>query len=646
MLVLYGRDETDFSGNGAAVLEKAVDVHYVHIVNGDYTLHFGYPLNDPKALLIKEYMIVVCCGQAYRVSVLEYSKKGVEMLLVTAVHVYADNENYHIRRIDNLIGVSAQVVFGAAFSGTCFHVLNAGEISALGMTPMTKLTDFFEVSKITPDKAVKMLIENIGEGEIYRDNWRVGLVSRIGRDAGLTLRPQHNLKSVKREENPFDVVTRLVPYGKNDMPITSVAGRDYIDSPNIALYGVKEGTRTYSHIDDAQMLLARAQFEFSAANPERIDVVPVTYEAEIIDTGTEIGIGDDVRLEGAARRIIKLDKYPYEPINTTAVIGRVKKDLFFYIKKMKDYDYEPPDINLEEITEAVSETVIDNSSTVINNAVLEVFKTDVLSAGTAMINVAWIRDLWVEWLETNFSAIDPRRNYPSGGRRYYIRIYNQHIEFREAVLSQTEVVDFKLPTGEQIYWTAVSEDDGAYQYFTITDPILWNNDIQKVTAENVGEFSYNGESYAAVSELYEAYREVYRVKVRRTLEDYPRKTEAFVLKNGVTIPVDTYGIGDLDGNGVGSIYKTVNGMYFTYTKREGEDAGFEYGIKITDDGYFWHDLRTGDWFPLEKPHHYVRKIKPKDSFGEEGDIAFVPRKLNDEDIVVDEDAEAEEDDDL
>ena len=154
------------------------------------------------------------------------------------------------------------------------------------------------------------------------------------------------------------MITRLYPYGKDDAPISSVNnGKAYIESSNQAYivyedgayrqkgYGVKEGYKDYSDYMEPETILAHALWEFDPENEDRIDVPDINITGNIIDLSKladgdiySVNLGDKVRVidhgTEITERIIRIERYPYEPLETTVSIGRVKKDLFFYLNQM------------------------------------------------------------------------------------------------------------------------------------------------------------------------------------------------------------------------------------------------------------------------------------------------------------------------
>lgn len=80
-------------------------------------------------------------------------------------------------------------------------------------------------------------------------------------------------------------------------------------------------------------------------NEERIDIPNLNISGELIDLSKisdydfmKLNLGDRVRIyyDGDIyyERIIKTERYPYEPKMGSVSIGRVKKDLFFYLNQI------------------------------------------------------------------------------------------------------------------------------------------------------------------------------------------------------------------------------------------------------------------------------------------------------------------------
>lgn len=337
-------------GECTAVLNNASEVKILREINGAYTLGFSYPY-DEKAELIKVNMIIECEGQQFRIMSVEKQIGGTVKLNVEAMHVYnADARKIHLQSIPDFIGKAPYDVLQKAFENTPFTLLGDAELERLDLKRVDYdglLIDFFGMDKTTPFDVMNTVIENCGKGEIYVDNYSIALVERIGRDTKIKLSLDRSLENVSVERDASELVTRLYPYGYEDLHIGSVNdGVQYIDSPNIAVYGVLEGFRDYSDYKDPTEVFNRGSWELDPENEERIDVSSVNVSGKLVDISRlaeygelmKINIGDRVLVNDGdaeiSERIIRLETYPYEPLMGEISIGRVKKDLFFYLNQM------------------------------------------------------------------------------------------------------------------------------------------------------------------------------------------------------------------------------------------------------------------------------------------------------------------------
>lgn len=333
-----------------AFLNNASEVKVSREINGAYTLNFTYPY-DERAKQIKVNMLIDCEGQLFRIMTIEKESEGTVKLNAECSHVYnADAQKIHIQNIPDFIGKSPYEVLQTAFANTPFVLLGDDELKKLGLKRVDcdgLLIDFFSMDKTTPFDVMNMVIENCGKGEIYVDNYNVALVERIGRDTKMRLGLNRNMQNVSIERDVSELITRLYPYGYEDLHIGTVnGGVQYIDSPNTAVYGIREGFRDYSDYKEPEDVYSRGLWEFDPNNEERIDVPSVNVSGKLIDLSklTEYGnlmkinIGDRVVVSDGdieiTERVIRLENYPYEPLMGEISIGRVKKDLFFYLNQM------------------------------------------------------------------------------------------------------------------------------------------------------------------------------------------------------------------------------------------------------------------------------------------------------------------------
>lgn len=347
MLKITDYGAVDFT-KGISIRE-AFSVRVTNEINGLRTLEFSYPENE-KTAIIRENKVVICEGQAYRIMKIAKTLDGESVLRVQCSHIWnADAPNIHIQRMPDMMGVSPSDVIKDAIKGTKFSYMSDTELNKLGMRRVDSdgfLIDYFSEDKTNPYDVVKTVIECCGKGELYVDNFKIALAERIGADRNVRLSLTKNISELSVERDITDMVTRLYPYGADDLHIGSVnGGSQYIQSGSAAAYGVREGYRDYSDIKSASKLLTRALWEFDSENPDRIDLPQLNITCTFADLsklsgyeGEEIRIGDGVTVidggEEIYERVIKIEYYPYSPDSAVLSIGRVRRDMFFYLEQI------------------------------------------------------------------------------------------------------------------------------------------------------------------------------------------------------------------------------------------------------------------------------------------------------------------------
>lgn len=348
MLKLIDYDSVDFTRG--ITLDNTYDVCVSREINGAHTLTFYCP-RDAKSKLVCENKLVICEGQAYRIMKVIRQSGETEVIQAQCQHVYnADAPNIHIQNIPDMIGVSPLSVIERAFEGSRFSLMSDEEITALNMQSVDYdgfKIDFFSTDKTNPYDVMQSVIESCGKGEIYTDNYKIALVERIGTETNIRLDLTKNMQDLSIERDITDMVTRLYPYGKDDAHIGSVnGGRQYIESGNAAVYGVREGYRDYSDYIEPDKIMRRALWEFDSENEERIDVPGVNITGNFADISKlfeygekeKVHLGDSVTVidngNEIKERITKIEYYPYQHNTAVISIGRVKRDLFFYLEQM------------------------------------------------------------------------------------------------------------------------------------------------------------------------------------------------------------------------------------------------------------------------------------------------------------------------
>lgn len=331
---IYDRNETEFSGNGRAVLDKASNIHITREINGDYSFNFTYPIHDIKMKHIQTESICKYQGQLYRIRIIDHGD-------VSAKAIYYDAARTHLQYVEDMIGQTPYNIMVRLFKNTPVHVMSQGEIKKLGMDWVTDKTDFFEVSKTTPIGALAILTEQLEKQkavcELYIDNFNIALVKRIGADNAGRITLRFNAEETESQLSSVSTITRLYAYGMDDLDLSTVNdGKQYIDSPYINTLGRIEGHMEFDDCEDPAELLKLAQWQFSKDNINRIDVPKYNMTVKYTDAaaiykkrclrplalGDRIKIYDDMMNFETLQRIIKTDIYPHEPSKSTIEVGQ------------------------------------------------------------------------------------------------------------------------------------------------------------------------------------------------------------------------------------------------------------------------------------------------------------------------------------
>ena len=335
---IYPHNEKTFKSGGLGVIQNARDVCVSRNISGDCELTFTLHPSDEKMSLLTPENICDIQGQRYRIKTIDDDK-------ITATAIYQDAAYKHIVRIADMIGKSPYEIMCKIFENTPVRVMTVGEVAALGMEWVTDLTDFFEVSKVTPLGAMKNLTDTLEKYrhhcELYIDNYNIALVKQIGIDRGARLDTAYNAKEMKVKRDTSELITRLYPYGKEDMPIGKVNNsKNYIESENITTWE-REGYEEFSEIDNPTELKTAAQWLFSADNPDRVDIpkysVTVSYAQR---KDKEIRLGDIVTVIDrqynitSKQRATEVKIYPFEPNKNEVTVGSPPKSIAETFKGM------------------------------------------------------------------------------------------------------------------------------------------------------------------------------------------------------------------------------------------------------------------------------------------------------------------------
>ena len=300
MIKIFGATDTDFSSNGDIVIQPMkAKVHRED--NGDYYLDFECDLKYLDYIVENNIAVAPTGGnpayQAFRIHNVTVTEQKITS---RCKHVFWDAKNYFIEYALGVIPYQGSIAQTMA---------DYGEHTIPEQTLFVGSSDIISQYYYTLPVSNKTLFDAIGalrdefSGHMTFDNWNYAINSSVGTDRGIVVRYGSNLKNITKSENWDDVVTKLMPIGKNGVKLNYVTpSRDkFITSSYYNQYDVKY----VKSVAFSQDNVRRENYESEAAykNALMLDLtnkgnqyinenqVPrITYEVKaIIDYPVDIG---------------------------------------------------------------------------------------------------------------------------------------------------------------------------------------------------------------------------------------------------------------------------------------------------------------------------------------------------------------------
>lgn len=237
MIKLFGKNETNFSTNGDKII-NAIKARVKKVDNGEFSLELETDLSYVSDF--EEGRIVVAPTpqgeQYFRISNV---KKTKNKLTTKCLHVFFDSKNYLIE--DSYV---YQLDCNAALD----HLNDA-------TTPTSEFTTISDITMVNSYRcvrtslyeAIQVLIERYG-GHLVMDKFNIGIRQTIGEDRGVVVRYAKNLQDITCTENWDNVVTKLMPVGKDGLLLPN---KYVLSETQYVLPYVKTVSFNQSEIDQA-----------------------------------------------------------------------------------------------------------------------------------------------------------------------------------------------------------------------------------------------------------------------------------------------------------------------------------------------------------------------------------------------------------
>ena len=204
MIKLFNSTDTSYLTNGdKIIIPTKAKIHKED--NGAYYLDLETNLSYVNDI-VQDKIIVAPTPQgeqAFRIGNVEKTKSKLKS---KCYHIYYDSENYVI---------SDSYVVDKDCNDALDHLNSATDNTSPFKTTsnITTIKSFRCVRKSLYE-AINTVIERWG-GHLVRDNWNIQIMDKIGQDNGITVRYAKNLKDITCTENWDNVVTKILPVGKD-----------------------------------------------------------------------------------------------------------------------------------------------------------------------------------------------------------------------------------------------------------------------------------------------------------------------------------------------------------------------------------------------------------------------------------------------
>lgn len=211
MIKLFSQTDTSFSSNGdKIIIPLRAKVHKED--NGSFYLDLETDLSYINDIVAGNIIVAPTPQgeQAFRISNVTATRFK---LSAKCNHVFYDSQNYLIE--------DSYVV-----DKNCNDALDHLNNSTSDLSPFTTLSDVNDTNtyrcvRKSLYEAINVVLERWG-GHLVRDNFNIQIKNSIGQDNGVTVRYAKNLKNINCETNWNNVVTRLLPVGKDGLLLNAL----------------------------------------------------------------------------------------------------------------------------------------------------------------------------------------------------------------------------------------------------------------------------------------------------------------------------------------------------------------------------------------------------------------------------------------
>lgn len=211
MIKVFNATDTIYTSNGDIVLQcTKAKVHKE--LNDKFYLDIEAPLNYIDYLIANNIIVANTPQgeQAFRITNVDLTKNKIKC---KAYHVFYDTKNYLIK--DNRVE-----------DRDCNYALDYFNSNTDNTSPFLTMSDITSLNTLycvrtSLYEAIQQILERWG-GYLIRDNWNIKIMSSIGQDNGVVIRYQKNLQDITASYNWDNVVTKILPVGKDGILLNAL----------------------------------------------------------------------------------------------------------------------------------------------------------------------------------------------------------------------------------------------------------------------------------------------------------------------------------------------------------------------------------------------------------------------------------------
>lgn len=211
MIKLFGVNDTIFNSNGdKVIMPLRAKVHKDD--NGSFYLDFESSLEYINDIVAGNILVAPTPQgeQAFRIGSVTATRTKIN---AKCYHVFYDSKNLLIQ--------DSYVV-----DKNCNDALDHLNSATSDLSPFTTLSDItstntYRCVRKSLYEAINVILERWG-GHLVRDNFTIKIMNSIGQDNGVIIRYGKNLKNISCETNWDNVVTKLMPVGKDGLLLNAL----------------------------------------------------------------------------------------------------------------------------------------------------------------------------------------------------------------------------------------------------------------------------------------------------------------------------------------------------------------------------------------------------------------------------------------